>query len=73
MNATTADLDALFPIPPADPPFPASPSKNPGYSAESTQTVLECLKDNHKRWHIFFNDLHFHKYVFSYVWFVARY
>jgi hypothetical protein len=67
MEATPTQLDALFPHPGnADLPntlakrVPA-PVRQAGWTDESTQEVRELLKDNHRRWHIFFNDLHFHK------------
>ena len=63
MNATAEQLDALFPTPPSSPPVSFAPTRNPGWDHRSTETVLELLKDNHKKWHIFFNDLKFHKYV----------
>ncbi|XP_006457260.1 hypothetical protein AGABI2DRAFT_212589 [Agaricus bisporus var. bisporus H97] len=35
----------------------------PGATEESTATLRECLKDNHKRWHTFFNDRGFHNHT----------
>jgi hypothetical protein len=35
----------------------------PGISPESTAALREVLKDNHERWHAFFNDHGFHKCV----------
>lgn len=55
-------LDFLFPVP-SLPPSRLSPGRSPGVSAESTKTLQNVLKDNHIKWHIFFNDLQFHKYV----------
>ncbi len=70
MNTTQEQLDALFPTP--SPPLGGiAPTRWPGYDSESTRTLLELLKDNHKRWHIFFNDMGFHKSVgFSFFKFV---
>lgn len=33
-----------------------------GFNPESTATLTKILEDNHKKWHIFFNDQGFHKY-----------
>ncbi len=33
----------------------------PGITPESTATLLETLRDNHVKWHIFFNKKHYHK------------
>lgn len=63
MNATTDQLAALFPTPPTAPISDIAPSRLAGWTSESTQTVLELLKDNHKKWHIFFNEQKFHKCV----------
>ena len=62
MDATPNQLAGLFPVPYA----PLStvvdgPSRHPGWNHESTDAVLATLKDNHQRWHIFFNEKHFHK------------
>ena len=62
MNASAEKLDALFPTPRPSPPTDFAPDRHPGWDSDSTETVLELLKDNHKRWHIFFNDRGFHKY-----------
>jgi hypothetical protein len=32
-----------------------------GTTEESTTALRETLKDNHKRWHTFFNERGFHK------------
>lgn len=62
-------LDALFPLPP---PFAAMKGKNhsilpaPGQTADSAQALVELLKENHKRYHIYFNDMGFHKYVHAF-------
>ena len=37
----------------------------PGISAGSTEALRSILKDNHERWHVFFNDHGFHKSVLS--------
>lgn len=53
----------LFPVPPTTPVSPLSPPILPGHNPGSTKALLANLEDNHKRWHIFFNDQGFHKYV----------
>ena len=58
----TSTLDFLFPTPSA-PPSPLSPSHGSGISPQSTGALQKVLKDNHERWHIFFNERHFHKFV----------
>lgn len=69
MDATQEQLNALFPHPgDAEPPnvvarrVPA-PVRQAGWTDDSTKAVLTLLKENHQRWHIFFNDEHYHKYV----------
>ena len=61
------DINAdLFPPPSHS---PRSSSKNnpliprtwPGVSPSSTTALQSILSDNNKRWHVFFNDLQFHK------------
>ncbi|KZT63363.1 hypothetical protein DAEQUDRAFT_719501 [Daedalea quercina L-15889] len=55
-------LDALFPLPSLPPPV-LSPQRLPGVSHESSSAVATLLKDNHARWHIFFNDKGFHNHA----------
>ncbi|KAI6013237.1 hypothetical protein EDC04DRAFT_2759433 [Pisolithus marmoratus] len=55
-------LDSLFPVP-ALPPSPLSPQRLPGTSVESVAALQDVLKDNHKRWHIFFNHRGFHNHI----------
>ncbi len=56
---TMATLE-LFPAPSHAPSLHA-PSRLPGADDASTKALLDVLKDNHERWHIFFNDMGFHK------------
>ncbi|EMD35935.1 hypothetical protein CERSUDRAFT_124504 [Gelatoporia subvermispora B] len=60
--APTIDLDALFPSP-APPPSALCPQRLPGVSPESGIAVSELLKENHRRFHIFFNDKGFHNHI----------
>lgn len=59
---STKLLDFLFPAP------PLSLSRRtqvfyPGTNAASTVALRKILKDNHAKWHVFFNEKRFHKYV----------
>ncbi|KAF9235888.1 hypothetical protein BU15DRAFT_64439 [Melanogaster broomeanus] len=56
------ELDALFPVP-SLPPSPLSPQRFPGSGLESVAALQRVLKDNHNRYHIFFNYTHFHDHV----------
>ncbi|KAF8915039.1 hypothetical protein CPB85DRAFT_1218283 [Mucidula mucida] len=60
-----ATLD-LFPAP-SQPPSLHSPSRLPGAGIASTKALLDVLKDNHEKWHIFFNDMRFHNHVSHHV------
>ena len=51
-------IDALFPAP-TSPPSVLSPQRFPGASTNSLSALQYVLKDNHKQWHIFWNDLNF--------------
>lgn len=57
-------LEQLFPVP-SLPQSALSPSHFPGVSSESTGKLQGVLKDNHTKWHIFFNEKRFHKWVGS--------
>lgn len=65
MDATPDELKALFAAPPPD--APASvvppPARHAGWTHASTEALLANLRDNHQRWHIFFNEKQFHKCV----------
>jgi hypothetical protein len=52
--------DILFPDP-SPPPSTLSPTTWPGISPEATAVLRRVLKDNHERFHIFFNEKGFHK------------
>ncbi|KAI0337856.1 hypothetical protein BDW22DRAFT_1464375 [Trametopsis cervina] len=63
MEATADQLAALFPSPHSPiGPVPV-PKLQAGHTHQSTQTVLDLLKDNHKKWHIYFNDRGFHNHA----------
>ncbi|KAH7922285.1 hypothetical protein BV22DRAFT_1131586 [Leucogyrophana mollusca] len=63
MNGVTDEkLDLLFPQP-SPPPTSLSPQRWPGISVESTAALLAVLKDNHKKYHIFFNNMGFHNHI----------
>lgn len=59
---TSSAFDFLFPTP-AAPPNLVAPSRSPGITPETVETLKKVLKDNYEHWHIFFNDRGFHKYV----------
>ena len=62
MDANREQLDARFPKPVLLPSsIVPNPARQAGWTYGSTQAVLECLKDNHHRFHIFFGDMGFHK------------
>ncbi|KAG6908240.1 hypothetical protein DXG01_005633 [Tephrocybe rancida] len=63
MGTSDKSIADLFPVP-SSPPSTLVPKRWPGISLESTATLREVLKDNHERWHIFFNDSGYHKYAF---------
>ncbi|TFK60287.1 hypothetical protein BDN72DRAFT_905098 [Pluteus cervinus] len=54
-------LDTLFPTPSLSP-SRISPVVWPGSAPESVEALREVLKDNHVKWHIFFNDDRFHNH-----------
>ncbi|KAG2131324.1 hypothetical protein DEU56DRAFT_455247 [Suillus clintonianus] len=56
------DLDALFPSP-SSPPSVLSPPRYPGISPEAVAALTYVLKDNHTKYHIFFNNIKFHNHI----------
>lgn len=56
------DCETLF-LAPSLPPSALSPQRLPGTSVQSLAALQYVLKDNHKRWHIFLNDLKQHNHV----------
>ncbi|KAF5347796.1 hypothetical protein D9756_010285 [Leucocoprinus leucothites] len=56
------DVEFLFTGPSAHPPSVLSPPRFPGITADSAKALIDCLKDNYKRWHIFFNYTRFHNH-----------
>ncbi|KAG5641587.1 hypothetical protein DXG03_004688 [Asterophora parasitica] len=60
-DTTTTEYD-LFPVP-SSPPYKLIPKTWPGISPESTTALRDVLKDNHKKWDIFFNDSGFHNHT----------
>ncbi|GLB42753.1 putative protein of unknown function (DUF4243) [Lyophyllum shimeji] len=62
MSDDITSISDLFPIP-STPPSPRIPKPWAGISPESTAALREVLKDNHTRWHIFFNDAGFHNHI----------
>ncbi|KAF8590606.1 hypothetical protein K439DRAFT_1611983 [Ramaria rubella] len=62
MTAPTQDLDILFPLP-STPPSPLSPTARAGATHESAQALVRLLKENHVKFHCFFNDRGFHNHL----------
>ncbi|CAE7123720.1 unnamed protein product [Rhizoctonia solani] len=58
-------VDSLFPAPNFAAAFtgPAVPTPNAGITPESTAALRRLLIENHKRFHIFFNDKGFHNHL----------
>ncbi|KAK7681710.1 hypothetical protein QCA50_015057 [Cerrena zonata] len=64
MNASPETLNILFPVPSRAPKsFGLAPSRIPGPNAKSVEALREYLKDNHRKRHIFFNDMGFHNHA----------
>ena len=62
MTVPTQDLNVLFPLP-SLPPSVLSPSPTPGTTRDSAEALVRLLKENHVKFHCFFNDRGFHKCV----------
>ncbi|KAI0631662.1 hypothetical protein C8Q77DRAFT_1061280 [Trametes polyzona] len=60
--AVVNDLDTFFPLP-SPAPSAEGPVRFPGVTAESSAVLAEVLKDNHVKWHAFFNDRGFHNHA----------
>ncbi|KAH9895753.1 hypothetical protein C8Q73DRAFT_644436 [Cubamyces lactineus] len=56
------ELDTLFPLP-SSPPSSQAPARLPGITHASSVALANALKDNHVKWHGFFNDLGFHNHA----------
>ncbi|KAG8742800.1 hypothetical protein FRC10_000910 [Ceratobasidium sp. 414] len=58
-------LDKLFPAPSFASAFtsPSAPTPNAGITPDSTAALQRLLKENHQRFHVFFNDMHFHNHL----------
>ncbi|EKM48588.1 uncharacterized protein PHACADRAFT_266276 [Phanerochaete carnosa HHB-10118-sp] len=64
MDASSEQLNIRFPKPTiVSSSIAPIPTIDPGRTPETTQAVLDCLKDNHQRFHIFFNDWGFHNHA----------
>ncbi|KAI0791403.1 hypothetical protein C8Q75DRAFT_76228 [Abortiporus biennis] len=64
MEFSEDKLNVLFPKPlPPPKNFGLIPNRTPGTTSESAQGLVDCLKHNYKRQHIFFNDRHFHNHA----------
>ncbi|KAI0667401.1 hypothetical protein C8Q78DRAFT_982173 [Trametes maxima] len=56
------DVASLFPLPSA-PPSLYAPARLPGVTHVSGTALADVLKDNHVKWHAFFNDRGFHNHA----------
>ncbi|KAJ3812831.1 hypothetical protein F5876DRAFT_36511 [Lentinula aff. lateritia] len=65
-SSETASFD-LFPTPSPALPHALSPTRWPGSTPESTAILRQLLQENHEKWHIFFNNIGFHKQVFVFM------
>lgn len=62
MAPRTTQLDALFPLP-SEAPSSRAPVRLPGVTRLSSDALVKTLKNNHVKWHAFFNDMGAHKCV----------
>ncbi|KAK0234931.1 hypothetical protein EDD85DRAFT_841103 [Armillaria nabsnona] len=53
--------------PPTILPFESTPNIVPGIDAESTLSLQNILRDNHEKWHVFFNNIRFHNHITHHV------
>jgi hypothetical protein len=59
-NISRKSLEQLIPVPvPLN--NPLAPTPWPGITPESAKAVAELLRENHVKYHCFFNDDGFHK------------
>lgn len=56
-------LDGLFPAP-STPPSALSPMRWPGVNASSAEAATKALKENHVKYHTYFDDFGRHKYFY---------
>ncbi|KAF8332470.1 hypothetical protein F5887DRAFT_996977 [Amanita rubescens] len=61
MALSKPSLDSLFPSP-SSPPSLSAPARWSGITPQTVEVLQKLLKDNHERWHIFFNDQGFHNH-----------
>ncbi|RDX50762.1 hypothetical protein OH76DRAFT_440647 [Lentinus brumalis] len=62
MSLKTTELDTFFPLP-SEAPSSRSPVRLPGITAASSEALVKTLKDDHVKWHAFFNDRGFHNHA----------
>ncbi len=60
MSPRNAELDKFFPLPSAAPSNRAPP-RLAGFTPKSGEALVKVLKDDHVKWHAFFNDMGYHK------------
>ncbi|KAJ3730570.1 hypothetical protein C8R42DRAFT_650555 [Lentinula raphanica] len=61
-NSANVKLN-LFPEPNPVLPHALSPTRWPGRTLDSTDTLQRLLEDNHEKWHVFFNNIGFHNHI----------
>ncbi|KAI0357098.1 hypothetical protein OH77DRAFT_1422596 [Trametes cingulata] len=59
---TVEDLDSFFPLP-SPPSSRQFPARLPGVTHASGLALVNTLKDNHVKWHAYFNDRGFHNHA----------
>ncbi|RPD56818.1 hypothetical protein L226DRAFT_492010 [Lentinus tigrinus ALCF2SS1-7] len=62
MSVKTTELDTFFPLP-SEAPSSRSPTRLPGITRASSEALVKTLKDDHVKWHAFFNDRGFHNHA----------
>ncbi|CDO68531.1 hypothetical protein BN946_scf184998.g28 [Trametes cinnabarina] len=63
---TAGKWEKLYP-PPSHAPSTQAPRRLPGATPDSTAALLNTLRDNHVKWHVFFNDKGFHNHASHHV------
>ncbi|RPD56815.1 hypothetical protein L226DRAFT_469036 [Lentinus tigrinus ALCF2SS1-7] len=61
-RVTDETLNTLFPVP-SPAPSQQAPTRFPGIAPDSVAALQRTLKDNHVKWHIFFNFKRFHNHA----------
>jgi hypothetical protein len=62
ISMASPTLDDIFPIP-GPRVSSLAPERWSGVTAASTAALIETVKADYEKFHVFFNDKHFHKFV----------